>query len=289
MDVLNDVLNSDIISLKNRIISKGGKNVKTTDFSIGLCGESPLHIAVYKRDSSMLQIMLDEGASPTLHNHIGDTPMHTCARIGYFDAAVILYNTNKSLLDLKNKEGLTATDIAKRQVLDSELDLTRIYAHWDGKKDGSLEYERECIIAGRKKLCIYLEERLQHDIQVRQQNAIHLNIIDASNRNKASKIMRNTGYANERIYAAISAPSNALSECYVLSSEIRDYVPRVTFTPVETLDISKSIIARDLTDKVIQSSVEVVNLKKRYSVSDADKMHRLSSDTPQSIYTTRLV
>ena len=51
--LFNEVINSDLTALAERIDAGAPINF------MGTCGEAPLHIAIYKRDDSMIQMLLE--------------------------------------------------------------------------------------------------------------------------------------------------------------------------------------------------------------------------------------
>lgn len=90
----------------------------------GVCGETPAHIAIYKDDEYMLQILLDYGAHPHAQNltKAGDTLLHTATKLGKLGFLTMLYETHLCDMQIRNKESLTLLDVA-RQNFDPFKDL----------------------------------------------------------------------------------------------------------------------------------------------------------------------
>lgn len=49
---------------------------------IGYCGESPGHIAIYKNDEKMLEVIIAAGADPSFKNSQGETLLHIATKLG---------------------------------------------------------------------------------------------------------------------------------------------------------------------------------------------------------------
>ena len=83
--MLNEVLNSDHLAIKEQIALKSAINV------LGTAGEAPLHISIYKRDMHMMKMLLDAGANIMFRNDNGDTSLHVAARMGLSQVVELLY------------------------------------------------------------------------------------------------------------------------------------------------------------------------------------------------------
>jgi len=77
-------------------------------------GDTPLHIAVKKRDPTAVLFLLTNGATSTIdmRNNEGHAPLHSTAKHGLADIAQILLD-NGARTSIKDNEQLTAFDIAK--------------------------------------------------------------------------------------------------------------------------------------------------------------------------------
>lgn len=78
-------------------------------------GDTPLHVAMFQKDSEVVKLLLDYGYDPnakTTGN--GYTPLHNAVAANNADFARLLlkYGANKSIKDM---DGLTALDIARRE------------------------------------------------------------------------------------------------------------------------------------------------------------------------------
>jgi len=74
-------------------------------------GETPLIIAIARRDEEWTMFLLSQGADPNVAARNGDTPLIAAARIGYASAATELA-ARKAKIDAANKMGETALIIA---------------------------------------------------------------------------------------------------------------------------------------------------------------------------------
>ena len=83
--MLNEVINSDHLAIEEQIALKAALNV------LGTCGEAPLHISIYKRDTHMMKLLLEAGADIMFRNDNGDTALHVAARMGLSQVVELLY------------------------------------------------------------------------------------------------------------------------------------------------------------------------------------------------------
>lgn len=187
--ILNEILNSDYRDLSERI-DKHPDAVNT----IGVCGESPAHIAIYKRDVKMLKMLLDAGTSPNIVNQAGDSLVHVTARLGFFECLQLLYETKRCELILKNKLNQTALDIAQSDVQKHSLHVLKLFAeyHYDEPSEAA---QLEAAINGRRQCAAYLAEKMVLDREEKVRNMVQ-GTLDATNerRNKA-RILRGMGGA----------------------------------------------------------------------------------------------
>ena len=202
MELLNEVLNNDMVSLRKVISIYNFSNKLDQMDTLGLMGENALHIAIYKRDIGLTEILLNEGkCSPNVKSKRwpnDDNPVHIAARLGFAEGLKLLYATGKCNLNLLNTERQTAYDIAVQNVNDFELDLTRLYCNWDGVV--TLDEERITITEGRKECAVFLKEKVEIDNENTRQTIYKNMIGENTSRNKLIGMLRNTGYANERIF-----------------------------------------------------------------------------------------
>lgn len=78
-------------------------------------GDTPLHIAVEKRNLAVVLLLLNEGATSTIdmRNNEGHAPLHGAAKHGLADIAQLLLD-NGARTSIKDNERLTAFDLAKK-------------------------------------------------------------------------------------------------------------------------------------------------------------------------------
>lgn len=80
--ILNEILglenNYDGLSEKIILVTENNERID----EIGICGESPIHICLYKRDIKMLRILLSGKYDPNTVNSYGETIFHIAAKLG---------------------------------------------------------------------------------------------------------------------------------------------------------------------------------------------------------------
>ena len=84
-------------------------------------GETPLHLACFKGDYEMALLLLEHKASPNYQNFtFGKTPLHYAVDYSYANIVTLLiqYHVN---IELKDKHGKTAKDIARSSEIQSLL------------------------------------------------------------------------------------------------------------------------------------------------------------------------
>lgn len=77
-------------------------------------GETPLSVALARRDDDWTIFLLSQGADPDTAGRSGDTPMIIAARLGYMTGATQLA-ARKAKVDATNKGGETALIVAVQQ------------------------------------------------------------------------------------------------------------------------------------------------------------------------------
>lgn len=75
----------------------GKVNISSSVFSPGVQDDqTPLHCAARIGHTSMVKLLLENGASPNLATTAGHTPLHTAAREGHVDTALALLEKEAS-------------------------------------------------------------------------------------------------------------------------------------------------------------------------------------------------
>ena len=94
-----------------RTLLNGGAavNIKTSN----LDGFTPLHIAAYRGNNTMVTLLLDNGADINARNSVGDTPLHTAAGLDQIRVVITMLDYNASKF-AKNSFGKTPADVAPR-------------------------------------------------------------------------------------------------------------------------------------------------------------------------------
>jgi hypothetical protein len=134
---------------------------------VSQCGESPMAIAVYKRDIGMINLLLQAGAHPNHVNNNGDTAFHSAARIGNIEILKIMYETRLCNLVIMNNNNQLAIDIADEMPTDADVNLLHLFGEWNGSIQ--LESELQELVVGRRLCFSYLYEKaVEDDTQQRQ-------------------------------------------------------------------------------------------------------------------------
>eukprot|EP00698_Gefionella_okellyi_P013104 TRINITY_DN3569_c0_g1_i1.p1 TRINITY_DN3569_c0_g1~~TRINITY_DN3569_c0_g1_i1.p1 ORF type:complete len:358 (-),score=59.17 TRINITY_DN3569_c0_g1_i1:312-1385(-) len=85
-------------------------------------GSTPVHRAVYSRDTDLLRMLLADGARFDSINAVGDTPLHIAARVADAKCAAMLLHANANVA-LQNLAGQTPLELAEQlaEQCDGEL------------------------------------------------------------------------------------------------------------------------------------------------------------------------
>eukprot|EP01129_Flabellula_baltica_P003593 TRINITY_DN13348_c0_g1_i1.p1 TRINITY_DN13348_c0_g1~~TRINITY_DN13348_c0_g1_i1.p1 ORF type:complete len:1253 (-),score=225.09 TRINITY_DN13348_c0_g1_i1:25-3783(-) len=89
-------------------------NEKSRFINSTLTGKSALYIAVEKRSDECIDILLDHGANPQIHNIVNDSLFHRAIELGSESAMSSLLYHN-ALLHIRDKEGNLPLDICVKQ------------------------------------------------------------------------------------------------------------------------------------------------------------------------------
>ena len=96
---------------------------------------SALHVAIAYDERYLVELLLKEGASPNVMDNKGDTPLHIAAQ-GQLDIVILLLRYHPNL-DLKNKEGKTAYQIAMKKnkeiakLINNRQVINKLSSFWD--------------------------------------------------------------------------------------------------------------------------------------------------------------
>jgi len=167
--LIKEVLNADQDAIAEIIEAHPNK----VNF-VSQCGESPMAIAVYKRDIGMINLLLQAGAHPNHVNHHGDTSFHIAARIGSIEIVKMLYETRLCNLVIMNGKNQLAIDIADEEPTDADVNLLHLFGEWNGNI--RLEEELAELVMGRRLCAEYLYRKAVEDDTQQRQNDIDVMI-----------------------------------------------------------------------------------------------------------------
>lgn len=241
--ILNEALNADYDDLQERI----DENRSAVNL-LGICGESPVHISIYKNDIKMLKILLDSGADPNSCNSKGDTAFHVAARLGSLECLELLYDTKRCDLELRNGDFLTALDLASQAVVDADLFDTKLFASWSRTGEhfsDSLPY----VSAGRKRCQQYLQRRVEEDRYDSVESIVQRNKDCNIDRNRAARIVRGISGRNQSLYQyKLNYPENINRPDFMVPRDIAFFedsyecIERVSRTAFVCEYINRSVL-----------------------------------------------
>jgi hypothetical protein len=131
--------------------------------SLGVCGETPAHIAIYKNRKDIVQLLLQAGAEPAQINHLGHSLLHTAVNLGLIEILQLLYNTGKCHLEALNKEGKSLLHISQTTFEDKDLITATLFSNWssnDTQQEGDIA---SMITSGRRQCEKFLKEKILID------------------------------------------------------------------------------------------------------------------------------
>ena len=167
---------------------------------IGPAGFAAMHVAAYKKDMDMVDMLLKYGADRSLLAANGDSCAHIACRIGdpeIFDYFVEFCED----IDLKNKAGETMQDICEKTPTESDA-YADIYFFfkWCNEDTGAHDVLRSRLVKNRgiirDKIIQYREERIVR----RRAHLVRTFIKDADDRKLGMQVYRHAGGADERRY-----------------------------------------------------------------------------------------
>ena len=193
----NAVLDGDFEYLEQIIYS----HRESVDF-VGPAGFAAMHVAAYKSDMGMVEMLLKYGANRKLVTTNGDSCAHIACKTGnmeFFEYFVPFCED----IDHKNKEGESMQDICERVTTESDaykdmyfFDKWNSADHTDTKGESLktiLSRNRALI---RDKIIHYRDERVRN----RRAHLVRTFIKDADDRKLGMQVYRHAGGADERRY-----------------------------------------------------------------------------------------
>eukprot|EP01040_Poterioochromonas_malhamensis_P006586 gene6586-7090_t len=163
--IIGEVLNENHEGLQSLIHEYITKRKVITINVIGYCGESPGHIAIYKNDEKMLEIIIAAGADPNFKNSQGETLLHIATKLGRIRLLQLLYETGQANLEIEDDQHhLTPLQYVKNLSYNEEIMIaTQLYQNW---KNEDID-ESDSIKQGREECRLYLEEKMEYDKQMK--------------------------------------------------------------------------------------------------------------------------
>jgi len=187
--ILNSILHSDYDDLEE-LIEKHPQLIG----QIGICGESPCHIAIYKSDMRLLSMLLTIGdVDPNIVNQNGNTLVHLAALLGLYDFVELLYGTKKCNLRSRNKLYQTPYDISNCAVDDSIVFVCRLFAEYKYHHDSDEQRTQSMladIATGRKRIAVYLHEKMKLDHDSLVSGILSSSVRNMTARHNRSRIIR---------------------------------------------------------------------------------------------------
>lgn len=86
------------------VTQQGGTNIQT-----------PLQVMIYNNMLSHIKKAISWNCSLRTMDHLGNAPIHTAASCGYKDLVSVMLEKDITLVSLKNRDGLTASECAKKE------------------------------------------------------------------------------------------------------------------------------------------------------------------------------
>lgn len=190
--MIKEVLNADTNALAEIIKA----NPNRVNF-VSQCGESPLGIAIYKRDIAMMNVLLAAGAHPNHLNRDGDASFHIAARIGEINILNILYDTGLCNLLTRNKFGKLAYDIGLEKAGYDDVSLLHLFGEW-----GEVEMDEELRVLkeGRIQCCIFIDQKSHADTVKQRQDDIDTVINSNAFDNRMRRILLDEQRMNSHHY-----------------------------------------------------------------------------------------
>ena len=292
MQILNEVINSDHKLLRQRLDEQKIREEEQEEHNkfykidaiiekgvdrIGVLGRNALHIASYKRDPIMTELLLQYNADPNIKDIAnGDTAMHIAARLGSIEVAKVLYKSGRCVLDLRNIDGKIAYDIAMEPVQDYALNLTRLFQEWEGIV--TLDEERVNLTQGRQQCATFLSDKLAEDINSGQQNALDTMVLSNFNRRWMSSIIKGTGCGNERVFAPGYIYPSDLDPNPWSEKDI------AFFHTYETTvaDVTRGIYTHDFVSRGLNTAFKVANMNHDITEGNSERLERPRNMLSQS-------
>lgn len=157
--LIGEALSDNLQSVEDSLVDATESAVNC----LGVCGETPAHVAIYRNNRELLLQLLQAGADPMRQNSGGNSLVHTAVMLGRVDLLTLLYETGKCNLELPNKKGHTPLHIARAEFEESDLVASSLFKNWS-RYDAEEDF-RATVTNGRALCRPFLEEKIAHDRQ----------------------------------------------------------------------------------------------------------------------------
>lgn len=87
----------------------GKKQVRVN--SAGVCGDTPLHVMAWRKDTEAVRILIDAGANVNAVGEMGETALHIAVRNGSAGVVELLLKAN-ALTSIRSEFGQTSAEFA---------------------------------------------------------------------------------------------------------------------------------------------------------------------------------
>jgi len=157
--LINSILNNDIDIVMKTLDSHPEQSVL-----IGECGETAIHVAIYKRNAEILsQLLLKSKATPSTCNSKGEPAFYITVKIGWFQGMKICYEIDPLHCNLFfiNSHKISIYELAC--ALPSDDDLREMYLFSDVEPLPTAA--REEMIHERSQCVSFLKIQLLHQLE----------------------------------------------------------------------------------------------------------------------------
>lgn len=159
-ELVREVLNDNVTEIRRLSAHLRNASNKSDINLAPECGETVLHIAIYKWNRKMVRIFLEAGADPNCVNIQAESAVHVAAKLGLFDILCDLYYSGRCDLNKVTGEGYSALDLCAMELNEEDDFVTmRNFKNWDSRQADDTNAVRE----GRAKCAEFLREKLLVD------------------------------------------------------------------------------------------------------------------------------
>lgn len=171
---------------------------------IGPAGFAAMHVACYKKDMGMIDMLLKYGANRGLVAANGDTCAHIACRIGDMNMFEYFVPYMDDGIDMKNKAGETLQDICERTP--DEVEAYRdiyTFLKWNQHDTEATLVLKDELRTHRAALRARIIDLRKEGILKRRANLVRTFIKGADDRKLGMQVYRHAGGADERRYYTV--------------------------------------------------------------------------------------